>query len=136
MSHFLIAAAAAIALIVVAVPILAMVLVSVASRHEESAHTLSGRAPGAVTRAARRLLSYRAQTSRGSWIADSGLRAQPRPTATLPWPTTKLPRPTTSLPRRAPANIGQPRPVIETISLGLADDTAQDRREPAGTRAA
>lgn len=122
MSHFFIAAGAAIALIAVAVPIGAMLLVSVASRHEESAHTLSGQAPGAVTRAARRLLSYRAQTSRGSWIADSGLRSQSRPTA--------------SLPRRAPGNVRQSRPVIEAISLGLVPDPTQERREPAGTRAA
>lgn len=61
MDQFWIAAAAAIAVAVFGVPFAAIVLVSIASRREEAAHSLSSQAPGAATRAARRLLSYRAQ---------------------------------------------------------------------------
>lgn len=45
---------------VVALPLIAVVLVSVASVREESAHSLSGRAPGRAEALARRLLGYRA----------------------------------------------------------------------------
>lgn len=44
-----------------AVPLAAIVLVTVASHREESAHTLGGQAPGPATRAARRLLGFRAE---------------------------------------------------------------------------
>lgn len=54
-------AAAAIAVAVLGVPFAAIVLVSFASRREDAAHTLSRQAPGAVTRAARRLLAYSAE---------------------------------------------------------------------------
>lgn len=64
MPQFLITMGVAIALAALAIPIIAMLLVSVASRREESAHTLSGHAPGPITSAARQLLAYRAQTSR------------------------------------------------------------------------
>jgi hypothetical protein len=42
---------------VVGAPIAAAVLVSLASRREDARHSLSGRAPSLLTRAARRLLS-------------------------------------------------------------------------------
>jgi len=51
-------AAAVIAVAVLGVPFAAIVLVSIASRREEAAHSLSRQAPGPATRAARRLLAY------------------------------------------------------------------------------
>src|ERR1700733_11615534 len=42
------------------VPLTAVVLVTLASRHEEHARSIAGRAPGALTGAARRLLGFRA----------------------------------------------------------------------------
>ncbi len=59
MDRIWIAAAAVIAVAVLGVPFAAIVLVSIASRREEAAHSLSRQAPGAATRAARRLLDYR-----------------------------------------------------------------------------
>ena len=59
MSHFWIAVGVAIAVMAVMAPLAAMVLVSIASRREESASSLSRQAPGPVTAAARRLLAYR-----------------------------------------------------------------------------
>jgi hypothetical protein len=59
MDQIWIAAAAVIAAAVLGVPFAAIVLVSIASRREEAAHSLSRQAPGAATRAARRLLGYR-----------------------------------------------------------------------------
>jgi len=61
MDQIWMAAVAVIAVAVVGVPFAAMVLVSVASRREEAAHSLSRQAPGAATRAARRLLGYRTE---------------------------------------------------------------------------
>lgn len=58
MDQIWIAAAAIIAVAVLGVPFAAIVLVSIASRREEAAHSLSRQAPGAATRAARRLLDY------------------------------------------------------------------------------
>ena len=51
--------AVAVAVVVVALPIAAIILVSMASLREESAHSLSGEAPGPGERAARRLLGFR-----------------------------------------------------------------------------
>ncbi|HYS32468.1 MAG TPA: hypothetical protein VEM58_09425 [Streptosporangiaceae bacterium] len=59
MNQFWIVIGAAIATAAVAAPVAAIVLVSIASRREESAHSLYGRAPGPVTAAARRLLAFR-----------------------------------------------------------------------------
>jgi hypothetical protein len=59
MSQFWIALGVAIAVMAVTAPLAAMVLVSIASRREESASSLSRQAPGPVTAAARRLLAYR-----------------------------------------------------------------------------
>lgn len=47
--------------VVAALPIGAIILVSVASLREESAHSLSGEAPGPGERAARRLLGFRTE---------------------------------------------------------------------------
>lgn len=49
------------AVVVGGLPLTAVFLVSVASRREESAHSLSGQAPGVTTQAARRLLGFRAE---------------------------------------------------------------------------
>ena len=59
MSQFWVAVGVAIAVTAVTAPLAAMVLVSIASRREESASSLSRQAPGPVTAAARRLLAYR-----------------------------------------------------------------------------
>jgi hypothetical protein len=50
----------AIAILITGVPLTAAVLVTLASRHEEHARSIAGRAPGALTGAARRLLGFRA----------------------------------------------------------------------------
>ena len=50
----------AIAILITGVPLTAAVLVTLASRHEEHARSMAGRAPGALTGAARRLLGFRA----------------------------------------------------------------------------
>lgn len=123
MSHIVIAVGAALAVTAVTAPIVAILLVSVASRREESRHTLSGRAPGPMTAAARRLLAYRSQTgSSPSWAGPPDLRGRPRASA----------------PRRHGSRPGEvhARPAIEAVTLSLVPDAAQDRREPAGTHAA
>ncbi|HEX9063609.1 MAG TPA: hypothetical protein VF843_00790 [Streptosporangiaceae bacterium] len=125
MSHVLIAAGAVIAVIAVAAPIAAIFLVSVASRREESEHTLAGQAPGAVTRAARRLLAYRTQTERPPWWAqEQALRtSQPaRRTATRPSAVRRPARPA--------------RPAVQPVIIPFTPDAGQSRREPAGTHAA
>jgi hypothetical protein len=50
----------AIAVLITGVPLTAVVLVTLASRHEEHARSIAGRAPGVLTGAARRLLGFRA----------------------------------------------------------------------------
>ena len=50
----------AIVILITGVPLTAAVLVTLASRHEEHARSMAGRAPGALTGAARRLLGFRA----------------------------------------------------------------------------
>jgi hypothetical protein len=62
MDQIWIAAAAGIAAVALGVPFVAIVLVSIASRREEAAHSLSRQAPGRVARAARRLLAFRTET--------------------------------------------------------------------------
>jgi hypothetical protein len=61
MQQILVAAGMAIAVITVGVPFAAIIVVSIASRREEAAHSLSRHAPGAVTQAARRLLAFRSE---------------------------------------------------------------------------
>jgi hypothetical protein len=61
MDQIWIAAAAGIAAVALGVPFVAIVLVSIASRREEAAHSLSRQAPGAAARAARRLLAFRTE---------------------------------------------------------------------------
>lgn len=48
------------AIVIAGVPVAAVVLVSVATRREESARSIADRAPGLVARAARRLLAFQA----------------------------------------------------------------------------
>jgi hypothetical protein len=47
-----------IAIVVAGVPLAAIVLVTVASRREEAARSIAGRAPGPLARAARRVLAF------------------------------------------------------------------------------
>jgi hypothetical protein len=49
-----------IAIVIAGVPLAAVVLVTVASRREEKAGSIAGRAPGRIERAARRLLAFHA----------------------------------------------------------------------------
>jgi hypothetical protein len=49
-----------IAIVVASVPLAAIVLVTVASRREEAARSIAGRAPGPLAQAARRLLAFHA----------------------------------------------------------------------------
>jgi hypothetical protein len=58
-----IAAGAAVALVAVALPFAAIIVVTIASRREEAAQSLSRSAPGAAARAARRLLDFRSTRS-------------------------------------------------------------------------
>src|SRR5260370_30758815 len=58
-----IAAGAAVAVVAVAVPFAAIIVVTIASRREEAAQSLSRSAPGAAARAARRLLDFRNERS-------------------------------------------------------------------------
>ena len=80
------------AIAVVALPIAAVALVSLASVREESAHSLSGQAPGPMARAARRLLAFQSEpmgslarrparrpTGAGSAGRPVGRQAAPRP---------------------------------------------------------
>ncbi|HVB42853.1 MAG TPA: hypothetical protein VNF47_09140 [Streptosporangiaceae bacterium] len=59
--------------LVASVPLVAAVLVSVASMREDSSKTLSGSAPGMARAAARRILSYRSELAH-SKERGSGLR--------------------------------------------------------------
>ena len=61
MHQIWVAAGLAVAMIAVGVPFAAIILVSIASRREEAAHSLSRHAPGAAARAARRLLAFRSE---------------------------------------------------------------------------
>ena len=81
MDQIWIMAVAAIAVVTLAVPFAAVVLVSIASRREEAEHSLSRQAPGAITRAARRLLSYRADQldqAQGWPVRDAGRTSRDR----------------------------------------------------------
>jgi hypothetical protein len=49
-----------IAIVITLVPLTAVALVTVASRREETARSIAGRAPGPLERAARRLLAFHA----------------------------------------------------------------------------
>ena len=50
----------AIAVLIIGVPLAAVALVTLASRHEEHARSIAGHAPGVLAGAARRLLGFRA----------------------------------------------------------------------------
>ncbi|HUZ52995.1 MAG TPA: hypothetical protein VMU94_10770 [Streptosporangiaceae bacterium] len=69
------------AVVVAGGPLAAVVLVSIASRREESAHSLSGQAPGVTTQAARRLLGFRAEriAPLPEWAASYSGRPAPSP---------------------------------------------------------
>jgi hypothetical protein len=92
MHQIWVAAGLAIAVIAVGVPFAAIILVSIASRREEAAHSLSRHAPGAAARAARRLLGFRSEhisplpgwaaRNVGRWRKRSSLR----PASTPPLP--------------------------------------------------
>jgi hypothetical protein len=61
MNQIWIVVVAAVAVVTLAVPLGAIVLVSIASRREEAAHSLSRGAPGSAAHAARRLLGFRTE---------------------------------------------------------------------------
>lgn len=65
---------AGVAVVVAALPIAAIILVSMASLREESAHSLSGEAPGPGERAARRLLGFRTEVPASSPPNDTAVR--------------------------------------------------------------
>ena len=71
----------AIAVLIAGVPLAAVILVTLASRHEEHARSIAGRAPGGLTNAARRLLGFRA-----TGIARPAGRAAPRNRRSRAWP--------------------------------------------------
>jgi hypothetical protein len=83
---FLLVAAA----VVVAVPLVAAVLVTVASLREDSAQSLTGRAPGVLTAAARRLLCLRTSAGTSSRRSaalppsDAGFLSRAYPEIPLP----------------------------------------------------
>lgn len=89
----------ALAAVLVALPIAAAVLVSLASLREDSRHSLSGRAPSAMARAARRLLS----------VQPLGVMRGPGrvlPKARVPRP--RRPQPRESQPRESQPGDSQP----------------------------
>ena len=81
------------AIVIAGVPVAAVVLVTVATRREETARSIAGRAPGLAARAARRLLAFHAvgisrPASRiGAWRqgrrADDPAEDDPVPVADL-----------------------------------------------------
>lgn len=81
MNQIWIVLAAAAAVVVAGGPFAAILLVTIASRREESAHTLSGQAPGVATQAARRLLGFRAErlAPLPDWAASYSGRPAPSP---------------------------------------------------------
>src|SRR6266568_4052642 len=69
-----------IAIVVAGVPLAAIVLVTIASRREESARSMADRAPGPLERTARRLLAFHASgISRP--VSRAGGRNRGRPAA-------------------------------------------------------
>jgi hypothetical protein len=97
----------AIAVLIVGVPLAAVILVTFASRREERARSIAGRAPGNLTGAARRLLGFRA-----TGIARPASRmasAKPRQVAWLAGEHTDALNPMDALdPRGGPALAGGP----------------------------
>jgi hypothetical protein len=68
----------AVAVVIMGVPLAAVALVTLASRHEEHARSISGRAPGILAGAARRLLGFRATgLTRPACRAAAGNRQNP-----------------------------------------------------------
>ena len=72
------------AIVIAGIPVAAVVLVSVASRREETARSIAGRAPGLAARTARRLLAFHAMgitrpVSRiGAWRQDRPAHGPPQ----------------------------------------------------------
>ena len=66
-----------IAIVTAGVPLAAVVLVTVASRQEETARSIAGRAPGPLARVARRLLAFQA-VGISQPACRSGTRGQDR----------------------------------------------------------
>ena len=63
------------AIVITGVPLTAVAIVTVASRQEETARSMAGRAPGRLARAARRLLAFSAVGITGPVSRDrSGAR--------------------------------------------------------------
>jgi hypothetical protein len=93
-----------IAIVVAGVPLAAVVLVTIASRREENARSIGGRAPGRMERAARKVLAFqaigigrppsRARARRGRRgtrpaAKDEGRRAARRGLVAAGWPAEK-----------------------------------------------
>src|SRR5260370_37054617 len=72
-----------IAIVTAGVPLAAVVLVTVASRQEETARSIAGRAPGSLARVARRLLAFQA-VGISQPACRSGTRGQARQAADPP----------------------------------------------------
>jgi hypothetical protein len=73
------------AAIALCVPLILVVLVSVASRHEDRAWTLTEPAPGAARSVARRLLGLRSRNA--EWLQQAGRKDRRRVVRqpTIPW---------------------------------------------------
>lgn len=105
------------ATVIVVVPLAAILLVSFASLHEESARSLSGTAPNLAARVARRLLGFRAEPGSGPGSAPA------------PVPTKKSEREV----RFAYARVIVPNPGQQPIGRQLAPSPVRhDQRQPAG----
>ena len=140
MHQIWVAAGLAIAVIAVGVPFAAIILVTIASRREEAARSLSRQAPGAAARAARRLLGFR--TGRIGPLADwparrAGRRARPHGSfraASSPLPT-RLTRGTQPI-GLPPGAAGQPIPAgnqLREVRFGHARRSLPDSGQyPAG----
>jgi hypothetical protein len=61
----------------VAVPLAAVAIVSLASVREESAHSLSGQAPGLLARIARQLLAFQSESAEADWPVSQQALYQP-----------------------------------------------------------
>src|SRR5258708_33968613 len=103
MHQIWVAVGIAVAVIAVGVPFAAIILVSIASRREEAAHSLSRHAPGAAARAARHLLRFRSERiapppdrAAANYPAGPARERRPRRPASSPqrMPPPLEPRPT------------------------------------------
>jgi len=126
MERFWIAVATVAVVSAVALPLIAAVLVSLASMREEYARSLGGEAPGLMARMARLVLAFRAErdlSPRGGADPDWPQRRRARHSRRAAEREVRFAHARRTLPdtRKQPAN-GQPQP----------DPRSADRRQPAG----